>query len=232
MNKFIAGLAIAAVAAGAAGSLALAQSASSETFTLRVMPGEMGLLGPDGQHHDSIEPSSLVLHAGVPVMLRIINYDDSAHSITSTAMGMMTIIKPGVKEVAGAAVDTAGEIDLPRPEKGVKPTLTTRHLHPPDARPVPMELLDPLRRRQDRGVVDVEWRRRRRATRLHGRLFHRDLTARSSSNPAQRSRVAPSPVSLAEDDGRPRHAGQQSHPGRRVRHVMMGIGRMIDAVAP
>lgn len=126
MNKLVAALTVSAIAAGSLATFALAQaSAPTEAFTMRVMPGDMGLLGPDQKHHDSMEPASFVLHKGVKVTLTIINYDDSGHTISAPDMNLLAMVAPGIKLVPGATSDTKGEIDLPRPESGVKPVVTT-----------------------------------------------------------------------------------------------------------
>jgi heme/copper-type cytochrome/quinol oxidase subunit 2 len=70
-------------------------------LTIYVMADDMGLVGPDGQHHDSIIPSSFVLKAGEKVELTIINYDDMMHSITAPGLNLNVMIKPG-KDVAGS----------------------------------------------------------------------------------------------------------------------------------
>ncbi len=82
---------------------AQAQQAQPEVqhLTLYVMPDEMGLVGPDKQHHDSFLPSSFVLKAGEPVQLTIVNYDDTAHSITAPDLGLNIVVKPGT-HVAGS----------------------------------------------------------------------------------------------------------------------------------
>lgn len=70
-------------------------------LTLYVMADDMGLVGPDGKHHDSIIPSSFVLKAGEKVVLTIVNYDDMMHSITAPGLNLNVMIK-AAKHVAGS----------------------------------------------------------------------------------------------------------------------------------
>ncbi len=62
-------------------------------YTVYVLPGGMGFVGPDGQHHDSIAPSSFVLKVGVPVTFTVISFDDGQHSITAPGLGLNIITK-------------------------------------------------------------------------------------------------------------------------------------------
>jgi heme/copper-type cytochrome/quinol oxidase subunit 2 len=78
-------------------------------YTLYVLPGNMGFVGPDKAHHDTIAPSDFVLKAGVPVTFTVINFDDGGHSITAPALGVNIKIKPGIDEANG----------------GIKPVATT-----------------------------------------------------------------------------------------------------------
>ena len=86
-----------------------------EHITVYVLPGEMGFLGPDGKHHDTIAPSDFVLHVGVPVVFTVVNYDDGGHSITAPKLGVNIMIKPGT------------DIGKNGP---VKPTITTYSFTP------------------------------------------------------------------------------------------------------
>ena len=126
MNKLMSILAASVVAAGTLASVGRAHSAPPhQFFTVRVMPGKMGLLGPDGLHHDSIEPSTFVLRKGVPVTLRVINYDDAFHSIAAPGLGLIVMIKPGIDMKKGEKAEAGNEVNEPRPEAGVKPTIST-----------------------------------------------------------------------------------------------------------
>lgn len=134
MKKLVAALTVSAIAAGSLASFALAQAAApTEAFTMRVMPGDMGLLGPDQRHHDSMEPANLVPHKGVKVTLTIINYDVSGHTISVPEMNLLAMVAPGIKLVPGAKSDTRDEIDLPGPESEVKPVITTVSFTPTTA---------------------------------------------------------------------------------------------------
>ncbi|GBQ32712.1 cupredoxin domain-containing protein [Acidocella aminolytica] len=85
-------------------------------YTVYVLPGSMGFIGPDKQHHDTIAPSSFVLKVGVPVTFTVINFDDGHHSMT--APGLMNImIKPGTDE----------------PNGSIKPAITTYTFTPEKA---------------------------------------------------------------------------------------------------
>ena len=85
-------------------------------YTVYALPGNMGFVGPDGQHHDTIAPSFFVLKVGVPVTFTVVNFDDGGHSIT--APGLMNImLKPGTDE----------------PDGSIKPAVTTYTFTPTKA---------------------------------------------------------------------------------------------------
>jgi uncharacterized cupredoxin-like copper-binding protein len=119
-------LAATAAVLGSAFAMTAFAGPQPEKLTVYVMPGHMGLLGPDGLHHDSIEPASFVLHKGVPVTISVINYDDAMHSITAPDLGVNIMIKPGVHTKGGEndQANAAEDVDT-TPEDGVKPTVTT-----------------------------------------------------------------------------------------------------------
>jgi plastocyanin len=73
-------------------------AADSQALTIYVFGGSEGIMGPDGKPHDTVVPSSFVVKAGQPVSVTVINYDESPHSITSSALGIDLQVKPG-KEV-------------------------------------------------------------------------------------------------------------------------------------
>lgn len=88
---------------GTASAVASAFSGvTSQHYTLYVLPGGMGFMGPGNRHHDTIAPSSFVLKAGVPVTFTVINFDDGGHTITATGLGVNMIIKPGTDEADGS----------------------------------------------------------------------------------------------------------------------------------
>lgn len=77
-----------------------AARAPAQQLTLYVLrgqiaPGVRGVPGPDKKGHDAIVPANFVVKAGVPVVLKVINYDEGQHSITSPALGLNFVIKPG-----------------------------------------------------------------------------------------------------------------------------------------
>ncbi len=75
---------------------------TSQNYTVYVLPGGMGFMGPDNRHHDTIAPSNFVLKVGVPVTFTVINFDDGGHSITSTGLGLNIMINPGIDEADGS----------------------------------------------------------------------------------------------------------------------------------
>ncbi|MBU6448974.1 MAG: hypothetical protein KGQ26_05035 [Rhodospirillales bacterium] len=75
---------------------------AKQHYKVYVLPGGMGFVGPDGQHHDSIAPSTFVLKVGVPVTFTITNFDDGSHSITAPGLGVNIMIKPGTDESDGS----------------------------------------------------------------------------------------------------------------------------------
>ncbi len=75
---------------------------TSQHYTVYVLPGGMGFVGPDGQHHDTIAPSFFVLKVGVPVTFTVINFDDGSHSMSAPGLGMNIMIKPGTDEADGS----------------------------------------------------------------------------------------------------------------------------------
>lgn len=75
---------------------------AKQHYTVYVLPGSMGFIGPDKKHHDSIAPSDFVLKVGVPVTFTVINFDDGGHSITAPGLGVNIQIKPGKDEPNGS----------------------------------------------------------------------------------------------------------------------------------
>jgi uncharacterized cupredoxin-like copper-binding protein len=57
---------------------------------------EHGKKGPDGKWHDAFLPANFTVLAGVPVKVTVYNYDDGAHSFTSSTLGVNQLI-PGAK---------------------------------------------------------------------------------------------------------------------------------------
>lgn len=99
-----AGLA-AAMTLGATGAFAATvQSTNVVKKTIYVLPGDMGLMGPDRRHHDSFLPSSFVLKAGQKVELVFVNYDDMPHTFTAPGLKMNVIVSPGTDEAGSDKV--------------------------------------------------------------------------------------------------------------------------------
>lgn len=69
--------------------------------TIYVLADDMGLIGPDGKHHDSFLPASFVLKAGQTVQLTFVNYDDMAHTFTDPDLHLNVVVKPGQHVGAG-----------------------------------------------------------------------------------------------------------------------------------
>jgi plastocyanin len=80
---------------GVAGATAAYAAGPVEHITVYVLRGEMAPKGPDGHGHDMIAPANFVVKAGTKVDLKIINYDEGPHTITSAKMGLNLMIKPG-----------------------------------------------------------------------------------------------------------------------------------------
>ena len=78
--------------------------AGEQHITVYVLPGGNGLgfSGPDGNHHDTMVPSSFVMRQGVPVTFTVINLDDMSHTITVPGLGVNIVIKPGIDGRDGA----------------------------------------------------------------------------------------------------------------------------------
>jgi plastocyanin len=64
-------------------------------LTLYVLPG--AVKGPDGGMHDAIVPSSVVIAAGVPTTLNIVNFDGGGHSITAPDLQLDLDVEKGDK---------------------------------------------------------------------------------------------------------------------------------------
>ncbi|MDE1895856.1 MAG: hypothetical protein KGH91_02145 [Rhodospirillales bacterium] len=75
---------------------------SQQHYTVYVLPGPMGFVGPDKQTHDSIAPSTFVLKVGTPVTFTVVNFDDGSHTITAPGLGVNIVIKPGTDEADGS----------------------------------------------------------------------------------------------------------------------------------
>lgn len=112
-----------AAAVGGLGAAALVgfgsgrASAAQQEITVYVFRGAQGIQGPDGKGHDAFVPSSFAVKAGAPVHLTVINYDEGAHTITSDALGLNILIKPG-KEVGKTVQPVTTEASFTPSKKG------------------------------------------------------------------------------------------------------------------
>ncbi len=114
------GTALLGVAPALAGT---APATAPQVVTFRVLPDGMGLLGPDGHHHDSFVPASVVIHKGQKVTFRFINYDDSEHTMTSMKLGINFVVQPGKHAKAEAKKPGVAEKEVQEPP--VTPTVTS-----------------------------------------------------------------------------------------------------------
>lgn len=110
------------LASGAAflGALVLGATPASaaQSMTMYIFGGSEGIKGPDGKSHDAFVPSSIVVKAGQPVTLTIVNYDESPHSITATGLGIALQIKPG-QEVGEKVQPVTTTVTFTAKKKGV-----------------------------------------------------------------------------------------------------------------
>jgi plastocyanin len=87
-------LAGAVVVVGVPPDVTMAQG--PEVVKISIYPaGMMVIKGPDERFHDAFVPSSFIVHAGVPVQLTFINYDDSPHTLTAPDLDLNITIDPG-----------------------------------------------------------------------------------------------------------------------------------------
>ncbi len=96
--------------ANAATATATASVKAPTLITMTVLTDETGgLKGSDGKFHDTMIPSNLVLHAGVPVTIRVVNYDDMMHTVTAPGLKLNLIVKPA-RKVNGKLVPTVSTV--------------------------------------------------------------------------------------------------------------------------
>lgn len=79
-------------------------------ISLYVLPG--GIKAADGQLHDAVVPSSVVLQSGVPTTLNIVNYDGGAHTITAPDLGLNLMIDAGT---SAQPTTTTATLTIPQP---------------------------------------------------------------------------------------------------------------------
>lgn len=74
-------------------SSAAAPAVAPEAVKLAIKSdSEHGKLGPDGKWHDAFLPANFTVHAGAQVTVTVDNYDQSAHTFTSSALGNTSVI--------------------------------------------------------------------------------------------------------------------------------------------
>jgi uncharacterized cupredoxin-like copper-binding protein len=88
-------------------------------FTIHVLRGEQAAPGPDHHGHDMIVPANLVLKAGQPVVLTIINYDEGAHTITAEKMGVNIQVKAGHEQKDGSVTPVTTVARFTPTKKGI-----------------------------------------------------------------------------------------------------------------
>jgi heme/copper-type cytochrome/quinol oxidase subunit 2 len=112
----------AAVLLGPSTPRAAAAVPAPEEITVYVLPGASGFTGPDQKHHDTIAPSEFVLHRGVPVTFKIVNYDDGMHTIFAPDLDLNITIEPATP---GKAQKASVEDDNAENVSANTPTTTT-----------------------------------------------------------------------------------------------------------
>lgn len=93
-----------------------ADTSPDTQFTVFIMPD--GLMGPDGKMHDAILPTNFVVSAGVPTVLKFVNFDGGTHSIVSDDLGLDIDVAAGTKDASGARVPTVTTATITVPAKG------------------------------------------------------------------------------------------------------------------
>lgn len=75
---------------------------SSQVIQMDVLGGKLsakyGILGPDGQGHDTFVPAEFTAKAGQTYTIKVYNYDEGPHSFTIGALGISKTIAPYVSE--------------------------------------------------------------------------------------------------------------------------------------
>jgi len=113
-TKLLAAVAIACTAATGP----LFAGTMPEQFTVSVLRGEMSVVGPDGNHYDTIVPANYVIKVGVPVHLTIINYDEGPHTMTSKGLGIDIQVKAGHEQSNGDVTPGTTEATFTPTAKG------------------------------------------------------------------------------------------------------------------
>ena len=105
-----------------------AAPAGAEVVTFYVLPDEQGIPGPDGKHHDTFLPSSVIVMQGVPITLRFVNYDDMSHTMTVPGLGLNIVIAAATPRKSG--VGTMRETGSEESGSAIVPGITTYRLTP------------------------------------------------------------------------------------------------------
>ncbi|MBV8367899.1 MAG: cupredoxin domain-containing protein [Candidatus Eremiobacteraeota bacterium] len=71
------------------------EAAAGDKLEMYVFRGTQGIKGPDGKPHDTVVPANFVVHAGVPMTVTAVNYDEGAHTITCPELNLDATIKGG-----------------------------------------------------------------------------------------------------------------------------------------
>jgi len=106
------------VAAPGAAAPAAANQAG-QVVTMYVFRGEEGIKGPDGKGHDAFVPASMVVKAGQPVTVNVINSDEGAHTVTCPQLNLDQTIKPGSQLAGGDIGPVTTTFTFTAPNKGV-----------------------------------------------------------------------------------------------------------------
>lgn len=67
--------------------------------------GAAGKPGPDGNTHDAMVPSDIVVQPGQQVTVKVVNYDEGPHTFTAPDMNVNVMIKGGNEDKATGKVD-------------------------------------------------------------------------------------------------------------------------------
>ncbi len=96
-----------------------ASSGAGQTVTMYIFRGEEGVKGPDGKGHDAVVPSSMVVVAGQPVTVHVINSDEGKHTITSKELNLDQEIAAGNQLANGDVGPVTTTFTLTAPKAGV-----------------------------------------------------------------------------------------------------------------
>ncbi|WP_434667007.1 hypothetical protein P5W99_38035 [Paraburkholderia sp. A3BS-1L] len=88
-------------------------------ITMYVLRGEQAPKGADGHGHDMIAPANIVLKAGQPVDLTIINYDEGPHTITARKLGVDIMVAAGHEQADETVTPVTTHYTFTPTQKGV-----------------------------------------------------------------------------------------------------------------